>query len=721
VLRRSIGFVILAACLAGGQSESGVHAARQAVCDLQGRILERAQEARRVTGAGQRELGEWVEQRAAAMERLMEVSPESVAAAALSAEEAARIRDVAGRGARLEEYSEAEGELEIVEVDDFESGRAWREYWVSTGSERLRLHPVGREDLPAGCGIRVRVKGYRLGGRIAGTVEADEVQGERALAAGPCTTTGVQRVALLPVEFPGQEPPAVPAAQLQDRFLGTAAPSVRHHWEENSKGKAWAEGRVLPSLKLSKAYNCTQTDQMLEAVILAMETREDLREYRRLVLFFAWPKEGCGYSGLGTVGCWMRRVRGESHQMSVTWVPVPARGLADDNLVHLGVHELGHNLGLGHAAVMDYGAMSAGPPGVEGSSDTYGDPYSPMGHGLAHYTGRQKDQLGWLETGEKRTLEGTGRVVLEPLAAASTGLKHLRVLRDRTADEWIDIEFREGRGSYEKSLPEKLKGSVALHVAAKYNAAVTGAPYNGMTHLLDMKPGSAAGTADYDDAGLRPGERWADPFSDLVVRVSAASGGAQVDVERDPLCVSSLGGERTLEAEAATVSLQAPAAGGCVWQSLTGAPWLAIVAGQQGIGPGEIRLRVEANNTGRARTSWIAVGRRALLIRQKSSTSKPGGVQVLPPEGKGIRARIEADFGSPGGAEELERISLSLGGAPGKAGSCTVEMNLKELTLRLLNDAGDGWLGPFKSSEYVTAQNSACRFRQGYSWLVGGG
>ena len=112
-------------------------------------ILERIQRPGRVTSAEHRELGEWVEQRAAAMERLMGVSPASVAAVALSAEDAARVKAAVGRGARLEGSTEVGGVLTVVEVDDFEGRRAWREYWVSTGTERLKVHPVTPEQLPA--------------------------------------------------------------------------------------------------------------------------------------------------------------------------------------------------------------------------------------------------------------------------------------------------------------------------------------------------------------------------------------------------------------------------------------------------------------------------------------------------------------------------------------------------------------------------------------------
>jgi Gametolysin peptidase M11 len=90
------------------------------------------------------------------------------------------------------------------------------------------------------------------------------------------------------------------------------------------------------------------------------------------------------------------------------------------------IHELGHTLGLPHA-----GSARCTTCGVS----EYGDPFTPMGHGIGDFSAWEKSRLGWL-TGVVRT-ETPGRYEVAPSDAPST-LPQALVVPSAFGELWIE-------------------------------------------------------------------------------------------------------------------------------------------------------------------------------------------------------------------------------------------------------------------------------------------
>ena len=683
------------------------------VCRLQDQILG---EGWARGGASQR--AGLLAERLKLLQKLMREDPRAALSAALTPDQMAALGPLAE--GRVEQAGLWEGELVALSADDFEGGRAETRYWLVREEETLEIFPTEPPE-PAACGAKARLEGIRVGKAAAGILTVQD--SSLAAAASECRPVGAQKILVVPVLMPGSETFPMGKAQIEAAYFGAEAPSLTDYWREASYGKAWAEGEVLDPLRLEAAYNCNQTQAMLDAVWSQLRERSGIETFSHIALLFPWPAEGCGFAGLGTVGCLLRGTPGQpNNRAGVHWIPLKP-GHAISGLARVAIHEGGHNLGLRHASSMKYGLFAAGPPGQPGEHAEYGDLFSAMGSGLGHYNARQKRQLGWLEAGETLPVEEPGSYLIEPLASASTGAKSLRVLRSKQPAEWIWLEGRTREGAYEGTLDRTAAEGALVHAETVFNLPVQGAAYPGSTHLLDMTPKTAPNGSPFADARLAPGERWDDPFSPLSLTATRdpETGQLRVETAYAAACATLSTTELSHGAEEASGQILVQAPPDCRWTAVSLLPWLSLERnGEVREGSAAIGYAVERNQSSRARSGWFAVARTAVVIRQSAFADAPGVLSVTPEEGSGSFAGLTALFTDPNGPEDLRLLRVSIGAQPGAAGSCTVEYDTSAATVRLLGDDGEQWLGPAPASQASALKNASCRVISFYCYLTGG-
>lgn len=178
------------------------------------------------------------------------------------------------------------------------------------------------------------------------------------------------------------------------------------------------------------------------------------------------------------------------------------------------IHELGHNLGLGHASRWLVPEGSTDPLDPDGTRDEYGDPYDIMGpqfHETSHrnvFHVSAMRQLGWLPEDAVQVVSVDGRYRVYPydLAEEETG----RVLA-------LELPLEDGRSYWFSHRAAYDLMRHGLHVARAD-------PVTRSTTLLDMRPGAS----NYRDVGLKTG----DTFQERVVgfdAVAHAAGGEGKD------------------------------------------------------------------------------------------------------------------------------------------------------------------------------------------------
>ncbi len=469
-------------------------------------------------------------ERAAALGSLMEVDVDAALALALPESVRARLaRRNPAAAKHLEERGAFEGELEVLVVDGPERTEVRTDTFVHVKGERLQVRFRGGAPRDLRSGLRLRVRGLKLGARVAAE-DAEVVPVPSALSAtGVCGATGDQRGIVIMATFPGQ-PQTLTEAQVREVFFSSTQRSLTRFWSEASQGRTTASGDVVGWYTLDRAYSCNESDALRLAAIAAADADVDFRQYDRIFIVHPIPAgQGCYYAGLGSLACHTQTTQDGAITASTSWLI--ANYLHDnDQGVELVTHEGGHNLSLHHASSRDFGAEALGPVGTTGSLAEYGDWFSTMGSwNLGHYAAPHKTRLGWLAPAAVTTVDGAdGTFTLAPFSGPlGGGLQALKVRRGFHGEGWLWLEARRAVGDYDATLPPQVLDGALVH----YEDAATGS----YTHLLDFSPE----TASWADPAFLPGATWADPYSNLRLSVGAATpAGVTVSVHYEPVpCV----------------------------------------------------------------------------------------------------------------------------------------------------------------------------------------
>lgn len=469
-------------------------------------------------------------ERAAALATLMDV--DASAALALTLPPSVRMR-LQGKSPSAERHLEQdgtfEGELEALVVDSPSLTELRTDYFVHMKGERLQVRFAGTAPRELVSGQRLRVKGLKLGARVAAR-EAEVVPVRSALSGtSACSVMGDQRTIVILATFPGQ-PQTLTVDEVRDVFFTSPLRSLTRFWSEASQGRTSASGDVVGWYTLDRAYSCNDSDAMRVAALAAADADVDFSQYDRI--FIVHPEAqgtSCYYGGLGSLACYTHQTQDGPVTASVSWLRAEYM-TPNFRGVELVTHEGGHNLSLHHASSRDFDTEPLGPPGTQGTLTEYGDVFNTMGSwNLGHYSAPHKVRLGWLEPGAVATADGTdGTFTLSPLSAPlGSGLQALRVRRGFHGDGWLWVEARRVVGDYDPSLPAQVFDGALVHYQDPYT-------HNGYTHLLDFTPE----TSTWTDPAFLPGT-WMDPYTNLRLTVeSSTPEGVTVSVRYDPIpCV----------------------------------------------------------------------------------------------------------------------------------------------------------------------------------------
>lgn len=397
------------------------------------RVFERASPVTRDKALGN--LLTLAEERLVLLAKMMESDPGAVLRVALPpavlAEFPAPVK------AFLEQHQVRAGTLEIIS-EDFPD-RAVLRLFLKSHLPPLSLHFVAA---PAGhlTGASVQASGVVLGDAMA--LEAREVEGDDAvssfkeLAPGVALASGDQRVLVIVSDF-ADTPVACSLDDINSlMFSDPEHQAVRDLYLESSYEQLILDGRVVGpfTLDATRADSCDPTRWADLADQAALARGVDVSSYpRKLYVLPTTP--ACGQVGFGQVG--------GSPSRAWTFRCDQASSYA---------HQLGHNLGLGHA-----------------SSPTreYGDPTDVMGdfgEGLRQVNAVHKAQLGWLPPEQVEAVTQGGDYRLAPLELNPTEVtvpQALRIGKPGT-QEFYQLSYRLPLG-FDGKLDEAHLGRLTLH------------------------------------------------------------------------------------------------------------------------------------------------------------------------------------------------------------------------------------------------------------------
>jgi hypothetical protein len=194
-------------------------------------------------------------------------------------------------------------------------------------------------------------------------------------------------------------------------------------------------------------------------------------------------------------------------------------------------HELGHNLGLNHADLLNcadaagnWVSMSpscAQPnlpkcansgqlnPGNTSCWQEYGDSFSTMGGQFLHYNAPEKARLGWFEPENTATVSasGTSIVSVEPIEQASDGVQRL-VIPIPGGDETYQVEYRQPLGLFDSQ--RFTAGSPVASGILVHRGTLEGTP----TRIVNMTPSVPINVDNYPANVSREALPWGHTFVD---------------------------------------------------------------------------------------------------------------------------------------------------------------------------------------------------------------
>ncbi|SDH69211.1 NPCBM-associated, NEW3 domain of alpha-galactosidase [Pseudomonas benzenivorans] len=482
--------------------------------------------------------------------------------------------------ARLEQRLDLEGELEVL-YEDYADGSAKLRHILKTPfGERFELH-FAQQQRQWRSGLKVRAQGWLLERSAAASSStqgdvalSNDENGLILLADGSATSTstlaydlpntlGAQRTLAILVNFqdaPSNKPWTL--SQANSLVFG----DVSNFFKENSSQQTWLTGSVTGWYTIPVSSTVCDSFAIEQyAKTAAQEAGFNLGNYDRFIYIF--PKNACGYSGMGQVGS----------LGSGAWIN-------GSMILRTVAHELGHNLGLQHAHALDCGDTTLG-----GSCSTqeYGDTLDIMGYSgtVGHFNGFSKERLGWLASSNLIDVSSAGNFYLKPASAQTTGGKVLKIANGLDANgqpRYYYVEYRQPIG-FDAQItdrgvvdPNNVFQGVAVHQASPSNS--NSSQLLDMTagsNSVDMKDAALTGGRSFSDSGMTLTTQWSDA-SQALVSVDFSGGSSTPTCTRSTPAVSVSPGQSTWLAAGSsytfTVSVTNKDSSGCTSSSFSLSP-----------------------------------------------------------------------------------------------------------------------------------------------------
>lgn len=348
----------------------------------------------------------------------------------------------------VEDFVDVEGDVEVIHAD-YLDGTTVTNFLIRTSDGgTVQLNRRGAEQMTLVSGMHIRARGHRIGSEMLVNNDDPESlievartekhafdwkfwKAEPAFAVVP-SSFGAQNTIVILANFSDTSQASPTIASASSTIFG----AVNNFYKENSYGKTSVVGNVVGYYKMPIARSC-DIYAIQNAAIAAADPAVDFRNYSRIVIIA--PMNCPGIAGYGSIGKWSIATADGTVSASVSWI------LSNYTDVRVVGHELGHNLGLHHAASISCGS---GPITVTAPTGCtvkeYGDTYDIMGY-LGHMNAPHKEYIGWFDAPYAREITTSGVYTVAPIEVlpTTTNPLSLRIKRSASPLDYLYAEYRQ--------------------------------------------------------------------------------------------------------------------------------------------------------------------------------------------------------------------------------------------------------------------------------------
>ena len=412
-----------------------------------------------------------------------------------------------GSGPELVQRS---GRLVVLHADR-PGGSSTQQWMLVDGSDELRVRTPG--DVWIEPGTRVRLEGTMHDGELvlADSLSAVERLGPAPLAADqPVAASGpvMHDTAVILFGFTGGPTSSAFGASANadagTLMFGSAPSSLNSYYLEQTYNQLGFSGDVFGPFNIAGPPNCSLSGgsgSVWDWADQAISAAQLQRSYQHYVFVFPYVSACGGWSGLATVPGSYVWINGAFQ------VPVVA-------------HELGHNLGLAHAAGLlckdTVNATTAVAMGASCSTTglEYADPFDAMGNApvLRQMSMEHKLELNLVPAAGVQVVTTSGTYHLAPMELTPTTPEVLRIPRPGGGNYFV--EYRQRLGYFDLQTPD-ISG-VYIRTESPEVMQGAGSP-NADTGLIDLHPGSAS-SPTWADAKMDPQQIFTDPLGGILIQ-----------------------------------------------------------------------------------------------------------------------------------------------------------------------------------------------------------